>query len=84
MNITEKVSYIKGLAEGLNLDEATKEGKVLLAILDVLKDMAYQIEDIDSDLNDMAEVVGELDDTVLELEEEVYGECECGHGSERE
>lgn len=79
MNITEKVSYIKGLAEGLKLDEATKEGKVLLAILDVLNDIAYQVEDIDSDLNDMADVVGDLDDAVLELEEQVYGECECGH-----
>lgn len=79
MNITEKVSYIKGLAEGLKLDEATKEGKVLLAILDVLNDIAYQVEDIDSDLNDMADVVGDLDDAVIELEEQVYGECECGH-----
>ncbi len=79
MNITEKVSYIKGLAEGLKLDEATKEGKVLLAILDVLNDIAYQVEDMDSDLNDMADVVGDLDDAVLELEEEVYGECQCGH-----
>lgn len=77
MSITEKVSYIKGLAEGLKLDEATKEGKILLAILDVLNDMAYQIEDIDSDLNDMADVVGDLDDAVLELEDEVYGEHEC-------
>ncbi len=77
MNITEKVSYIKGLAEGLKLDESTKEGKVLLAMLDVLNDIAYQVEDIDSDLNDMADVVGDLDDAVLELEEEVYGECEC-------
>lgn len=79
MSITEKVSYIKGLAEGLNLDEATKEGKILLAMIDVLKDIAYQVEDIDNDLNDMAEVVGDLDDSVLELEEEVYGRCECGH-----
>lgn len=77
MSITEKVSYIKGLAEGLKLDEATKEGKILLAILDVLNDMAYQIEDIDSDLNDMADVVGDIDDAVLELEDEVYGEHEC-------
>lgn len=84
MNITEKVSYIKGLAEGLKLDEATKEGKVLLAMLDVLKDIAYQVEDIDNDLNDMADVVGDLDDAVLELEEEVYGECECGHGHDHE
>lgn len=84
MNITEKVSYIKGMAEGLKLDDSTKEGKILLAMLDVLNDMAYQIEDIDSDLNDMADVVGDLDDTVLELEEELYGDsghdhdCDCG------
>ena len=43
MNITEKVSYIKGLAEGLNLDESSKEGKVLLAIIDALDDIAHQV-----------------------------------------
>ena len=86
MNISEKVSYIKGLAEGLKLDDATKEGKILTAILDVLSDIAYQVEDMDSDLNDMADVVGDLDDAVLELEDEVYGEDygeddgECGCG----
>ncbi|MCM1297922.1 MAG: zinc ribbon domain-containing protein [Firmicutes bacterium] len=96
MNISEKVSYIKGLAEGLKLDDATKEGKILNAILDVLSDIAYQVEDIDSDLNDMADVVGDLDDAVLELEDEVYGgeydeydddECGCGchhHGGEED
>ena len=34
MNLTEKASYIKGLAEGLALDETTKEGKILAALLD--------------------------------------------------
>ena len=38
MKITEKVSYIKGLAEGLSLDEKTAEGKVLSAIIDALED----------------------------------------------
>lgn len=93
MNILEKVSYIKGLAEGLKLDDTTKEGKILGEILNVLSDIAYQVEDIDSDLNDMADVVGDLDDAVLELEDEVYGgydECdddECGchhHGDDDE
>ena len=79
MNISEKVSYIKGLAEGLKLDDATKEGKILTAILDVLSDIAYQVEDMDSDLNDMADVVGDLDDAVLELEGEVYGGCGWHH-----
>ena len=34
MEIKEKVAYIKGLAEGLGLDENDKNGKVLAAIID--------------------------------------------------
>lgn len=84
MNISEKVSYIKGLAEGMKLDEATNEGKLLLAILDALTDIAYQLEEVDADLGDLADVVGDIDETVAELEEAVYGDdddhdhCDCG------
>ena len=39
MTVAEKVSYIKGLAEGLGVDDSTKEGKVLAAIVDVLDDI---------------------------------------------
>ena len=34
--ITEKVAYLKGLAEGMELDTEKKEGKLLAAIIDVL------------------------------------------------
>ena len=36
MEITEKVAYLKGLAEGMELDTEKKEGKLLAAIIDVL------------------------------------------------
>mgnify|MGYP000736459654 FL=1 len=36
MEISEKVAYLKGLAEGLALDSDTKEGKLIAAIIDVL------------------------------------------------
>ena len=39
MEISEKVAYLKGLAEGLNLDTDSKEGKLIAAIIDVLDDM---------------------------------------------
>ena len=88
MNISEKVSYIKGLAEGMKLDEATNEGKLLLAILDALTDIAYQLEEVDADLNDMADVVGDIDECVADLEEAVYGDdddhCHCDCGCEDE
>ena len=41
MEITEKVAYLKGLAEGMELDTEKKEGKLLSAIIDVLGD-AFQ------------------------------------------
>lgn len=83
MNITEKVSYIKGLAEGLNLDDSTKEGKILAAIIDVLDDMSHQVEDIDMDLSDLTDVVTDIDEAVSDLEEDFYGDddddhCDCG------
>ena len=43
MEISEKVAYLKGLAEGLNLDTESKEGKLIAAIIDVLDDMAEKI-----------------------------------------
>lgn len=87
MNICEKVSYIKGLAEGMKLDESTNEGKLLLAILDALNDIAYQLEEVDADLNDMAEVVGDIEESVGDLEDAVYGDeddCHCDCGCEDE
>ena len=36
MNLSARISYIKGLAEGLNLDENKDEVKVLNEIIDFL------------------------------------------------
>ncbi len=78
MTIAEKVSYIKGLAEGMKLDDSTNEGKVLNAIIDVLGDIALNIEEIDSDLADVTDVVADLEESVYELEDELYGDdCDC-------
>ena len=76
MELTEKVAYLKGLIEGLGIDDTTKEGKVFVAMLDILDDMAlslsdvedgmdlitYQIELIDEDPEDLMEAVYEDDD----------------------
>ena len=82
MNICEKVSYIKGMAEGMKLDDSTNEGKVLLAILDALNDIAYQLDEMDADLTDVTEVVGDIEECLEDLEEAVYGDgdghCDCG------
>jgi len=40
MNIGEKVAYLKGLAEGLEIGTEAKSGRVIHGILDVLEEMA--------------------------------------------
>ncbi|MCL2036086.1 MAG: hypothetical protein FWG83_01710 [Oscillospiraceae bacterium] len=74
MTISEKVAYIKGLAEGMKIDESTNEGKITLAILGVLGDIAEELEEIDEELDELAEVLSDLEEQVEELEEEIYGE----------
>ncbi len=72
MTIGEKVSYIKGLAEGLALDETTKEGKIIAAMLDVLSDIAENLAEVDDELNDIADVMTDMEESVADLEDIVY------------
>lgn len=76
MNISEKVAYIKGLAEGLSLDETTKEGKILAAVIEVLDDMAAEIDDIEETVADMGEQVDAVDEDLSNLEDVIYDDCE--------
>ena len=81
MTLTEKVAYLKGLAEGLNLDENAKETKLFNAMFDILEEMALSINDIDEDLAAVEELTDCLDADLSDLEEIIYDEeCECGCG----
>ena len=80
MTITEKVSYLKGLAEGLSIDDTTKEGKIIKAIIDVLDDVAFSVADLEDGLAEVCDQVDLIDEDLEALEEEFYGdedECDC-------
>ena len=78
MNITEKIAYIKGLAEGLGLDASKPEVKVINAIVDLLDDIAYDLTDMEELYDDLSEQVDEIDQDLAEVESELYDdECEC-------
>ncbi len=78
MNLTEKISYIKGLAEGLSLDESKPETKVINAIIELLDDMAYSVSDMEDLYDDLSAQVDEIDQDLADVESDVYDdECEC-------
>ena len=78
MDILEKCAYIKGLAEGLNIDNSKPEGKVLNAIIDLLSDVCNTIADMDDEVATLGDYVEELDHDLGEVEEYVYeDDCDC-------
>lgn len=81
MNVSEKVAYLKGLAEGLGIDDSTKEGKVLKAIVDVLDDMASDLGALEDYTEELTEQVDAIDEDLDSLESDFYededDECDC-------
>ena len=80
MTLTEKVAHLKGLMEGLGIDEATKEGKVLKYIADILEDMALSVCDLEDETDTLNQYIEEIDEDLGSLEDdfyEDYDDCDC-------
>ena len=72
MEISEKVAYLKGLAEGLKLDEETCEGKLIAAIIDVLDAMAEEFADVESEIVDLEDGLDAVSEDLSDVEETLY------------
>ena len=80
MTLTEKAAYIKGLAEGLNLDKESAEGKLIGALIDIVADIAAAQSETDEDLEYLNDYIEEIDEDLGAVEEELYAEyddCDC-------
>ena len=84
MTVTEKVAYLKGRMEGLSVDETSKEGKILKAVVDVLDDLAMSVEDLEDYTAELTEQVDAVDEDLDSLENDFYGECDCCDDDEDE
>lgn len=72
MTLNEKAAYIKGLAEGLELDKTTKEGKLISALIDIVSELTDAIYDIDEDLDTLNDYIEEIDEDLGCVEELLY------------
>lgn len=84
--LKERVAYLKGLAEGMQISDATNEGKLLKAIIDVLDDVALAVDDIEDVQEEMSEQLDNMDEDLAEVEKVVFDEdyeeeeddeCDC-------
>lgn len=75
MTISEKVAYLKGLAEGLNLDtEKSKEGKLISVMIGILEELAMSVEDLEENALNLGEEIDVLSDDLSDVESVVFDE----------
>ena len=68
MTIKEKVAYLEGLAEGMDID-STEQGKMFAAIIDTLSDIAEELEELNENALDIGEELDAISDDLAEVEE---------------
>ncbi|MGL5440005.1 MAG: CD1247 N-terminal domain-containing protein [Filifactoraceae bacterium] len=90
----EKVAYLRGLSEGLDISVESKEGKLLAEIINVLGEFADAIVDVSEDLADVENFVEAIDEDLSDIEDDFYDveeeddedfdfvEMECPHCEE--
>lgn len=95
--LKERVAYLKGLAEGMQLSDSTNEGKLLKAIIEVLDDVALAVDDVEEVQEQLSEQIDNMDEDLAEIERVIFdedefededednyiGEFECPHCNEK-
>lgn len=75
MTISEKVAYLKGLAEGLDLDTTkSKEGKLISVMIGILEEIGMSIEDLEENTVALGEEIDAISDDLSDVEEVVFDE----------
>ncbi len=85
MTISEKVAYLKGLAEGLDLDtEKSKEGKLISVMIGILEEVGLSLEDMEENALNLGEEIDALSDDLADVESIVYDEEEDDEDEDEE
>lgn len=64
MTVMERVAYLKGLFEGLDIDTEKKEGKLLAGMISAMEELAEAVTDLKQQNE---ELLDELDDVYDEI-----------------
>lgn len=68
-----KISYLKGLADGMELSDS-KEKKLMLEIINVLMEMGEALDELEDTVIDNQEYLESIDEDLGELEEDFYSD----------
>ena len=70
--LTDKISYLQGLAEGMKLNQEKDSNRLILGILDVLGEVGESFEALAESQGELSDYVESIDQDLADLEADLY------------
>ena len=70
--LTDRISYLQGLAEGMKLNPEKDSHRLILGILDVLGDVGESFEALAESHGELSDYVESIDEDLADLEADLY------------
>ncbi len=70
--LTDRISYLQGLAEGMKLNPEKDSHKLILGILDVLGEVGESFEALAESHGELSDYVESIDEDLADLEADLY------------
>ncbi|WP_126427557.1 CD1247 N-terminal domain-containing protein [Brevibacillus marinus] len=67
-HVEKRISYLRGLADGFAVGEASREGKILVDLIQVIDDLAAEIDELHLRLQEAEQYVEAVDEDLSDLE----------------
>lgn len=85
MNKLEKLAYLKGLVEGLNLNDEKKDTKVIKYLMELLEDIVFDMENLEDGFEEFQQQLDEVDEDLGAIEKDLYevDDCNCCSGNDK-
>ncbi len=70
--LTDKISYLQGLAEGMKLNQEKDSNRLIMGILDVLGEVGDSLEALTEAHGELSDYVESIDEDLADLEADLY------------
>lgn len=75
--LEKRAAYLKGLADGMKVEEESNSGRLIAQLIELVNDMAIAIEEVSAQLDEVDEDLGDLEEYCYDDDCDCDCDCDC-------
>jgi hypothetical protein len=72
--LANRISYLRGLADGMEVNEASREGKILTELIELIDDMYGELLELHARVEETERYAEAIDEDLEDVELQLYGD----------